>query len=296
MKTLALTTLAAAMLLSANAHAQHREHHQQKDEPVDQSTMDHSKMDHSKMDHSKMTPAPDAPRTPIPQLTAADREAARPPSEAHPVHDNGVYSKVLLNRLEVFDADHGTGLQWEGQAWIGTDTDKLWLRSEGERVDSRTESADVEVLYGRPIARWWDVVAGVRHDFKPGASQDWAAIGITGIAPYKFEVEATAYIGASGRTAARIEAEYELLLTNRLVLQPLVEANFNGKDDAWRGVGSGLSTMEAGLRLRYEIHRKFAPYIGVVHERAFGDTADFRELRGEEKSDTRIVAGVRVWF
>jgi len=296
MKTLALTTLAAAMLLSANAHAQHREHHQQKDEPVDQSTMDHSKMDHSKMDHSKMTPAPDAPRTPIPQLTAADREAARPPSEAHPVHDNGVYSKVLLNRLEVFDADHGTGLQWEGQAWIGTDTDKLWLRSEGERVDNRTESADVEVLYGRPIARWWDVVAGVRHDFKPGASQDWAAIGITGIAPYKFEVEATAYIGASGRTAARIEAEYELLLTNRLVLQPLVEANFNGKDDAMRGVGSGLSTMEAGLRLRYEIHRKFAPYIGVVHERAFGDTADFRELRGEEKSDTRIVAGVRVWF
>jgi copper resistance protein B len=284
------------MVLSANADAQHREHHQQKDEPVDQSTIDHSKMDHSKMDHSKMTPAPDAPRTPIPVLTDADREAARPPSEAHPVHDNGVNSKVLLNRLEVIDADHGTRLQWEGQAWIGTETDKLWLRTEGERIDNRTESADVEVLYGRPIARWWDVVAGVRHDFKPGASQDWAAIGVTGIAPYKFEVEATAYIGASGRTAARVEAEYELLLTNRLVLQPLVEANFNSKDDAMRGVGSGLSTMEAGLRLRYEIHRKFAPYIGVVHERAFGDTADFRELRGEEKSDTHIVAGVRVWF
>lgn len=268
MKTPTMTALAMAMLLSANAHAQHHEHPQRKDEP----------------------------RTSIPVLTDADREAARPPSQTHPVHDNTVHSKVLLNRLEVFETDHGTGQQWEGQAWIGTDTDKLWLRSEGERVDSRTESADLEVMYGRPIARWWDVVAGVRHDFKPGASQDWAAIGVVGIAPYKFEVEATAYVGASGRTAARVEAEYELLLTNRLVLQPLVEANFNGKDDALRGVGSGLSTMEAGLRLRYEIHRKFAPYIGVVHERAFGETADFRDARGEETSDTRIVAGVRVWF
>ena len=235
-------------------------------------------------------------RTPIPPLTAADREAARPPAHDHPVHDNTVQSKVLFNRLEAFDADHGNGLAWEGQAWIGTDTDKLWLRSEGERVDDRTESADLEVMYGRPIARWWDVVGGVRHDFKPGASQDWAAIGVVGIAPYKFEVEATAYIGASGRTAARIEAEYELLLTNRLVLQPLVEANFNGKDDAPRGIGSGLSTMEAGLRLRYEVHRKFAPYIGIVYERAFGDTADFREALGEDRSDTRIVAGIRVWF
>ncbi|MUV15419.1 copper resistance protein B [Noviluteimonas gilva] len=273
------------------------------EKPVDHSTMDHSQMqmDRSTMYHSQMQmdhsmSAPGALRTPIPELTDADREAARPPAHDHPVHDNTVHSKVMFNRLEAFDADHGNGLAWEGQAWVGTDTDKLWLRSEGERVDDRTEAADLEVMYGRPIARWWDVVGGVRHDFKPGASQDWAAIGVVGIAPYKFEVEATAYLGASGRTAARIEAEYELLLTNRLILQPLVEANFNGKDDERRGVGSGLSTMEAGLRLRYEVHRKFAPYIGVVHERAFGDTADFRRALGEDKSDTRIVAGVRVWF
>ena len=266
MKTRSITTL-TLLLLSAGANAQHH-------------------------DHSTMQMPMDAPRAPIPALTDADREAARPPAHDHPVHDNGVHSKVLLNRLEAFD----DGLAWEGQAWIGTDTDKVWLRSEGERVDDRTEAADLEVMYGRPISRWWDVVGGVRHDFKPGASQDWAAIGVVGIAPYKFEVEATAYIGASGRTAARIEAEYELLLTNRLVLQPLVEANFNGKDDAQRRVGSGLSTMEAGLRLRYEVQRKFAPYIGVVHERAFGETADFRVASGEGKSDTRIVAGVRVWF
>jgi len=335
MTTLKLATLAIGLVLSGGAAAQHQGHASMSmpmpaepaqapepakpaakpatkpkpaqkpsaEKPVDHSTMDHSQMqmDHSTMDHSQMQmddaiPAPGALRTPIPVLTDADREAARPPAHDHPVHDNTVHSKVLFNRLEAFDAHHGNGLAWEGQAWIGTDTDKLWLRSEGQRVDDRTESSDLEVLYGRPISRWWDVVGGVRHDFKPGPSQDWAAIGVVGIAPYKFEVEATAYIGASGRTAARIEAEYELLLTNRLVLQPLVEVNFNGKDDVRRGIGSGLSTMEAGLRLRYEVNRKFAPYIGIVQEHAFGDTADFREALGEDKRDTRIVAGVRVWF
>ena len=270
MKTLAF----ALLLLSGNLAAQHHGHHAPPPEE----------------------PATEAPRTPIPVLTDADREAARPPTHAHPVHDNTVHYKVLFNRLEGFDADHGAGQAWEGQAWIGTDTDRLWLRSEGERADGRTESADVEVLYGGPVSAWWDVVAGVRHDFQPGGSQDWAAIGVVGLAPYKFEVEATAYIGRSGRTAARIEAEYELLLTNRLILQPLVEANLYGKDDEGRGVGSGLSTMEAGLRLRYEFHRQFAPYIGVVYERAFGGTADFREMSGAARSDTRVVAGVRVWF
>lgn len=291
MKTPTITTLAAGLLLSANAAAQHHEH-----PPTQPATQEPTQqpVDHSKMDHSKQ--ATTTPRTPIPVPTDADRAAARPPTHDHPVHDNEVFSKVLFNRLEAFDTDHGPGMAWEGQAWIGTDTDKLWLRSEGERVDGRTESADLEVMYGKPIARWWDVVAGVRHDFEPGASQDWAAVGVVGIAPYKFEVEATAYIGESGRTAARIEAEYELLLTNRLVLQPLVEANFNGKDDERRGVGSGLSTMEAGLRLRYEVHRKFAPYIGMVHERAFGDTADFRSAAGERDGDTRFVAGFRIWF
>jgi len=290
MTTSKFMTLTIGLVLSGGAAAQHQGHASMA-MPVDHSTTDHSQM---QMDDAQ--PAPGAPRTPIPVLTDADREAARPPAHDHPVHDNTVHSKVLFNRLEVFDAHHGTGLAWEGQAWIGTDTDKLWLRSEGQRVDDRTESSDLELLYGRPISRWWDVVGGIRHDFKPGPSQDWAAIGVVGIAPYKFEVEATAYIGASGRTAARIEAEYELLLTNRLVLQPLVEANFNGKDDARRGIGSGLSTMEAGLRLRYEVQRKFAPYIGIVQEQAFGDTADLREALGEDKRDTRIVAGVRVWF
>jgi copper resistance protein B len=178
----------------------------------------------------------------------------------------------------------------------GTDMHKLWLRSEGERVRGHTESADVEVLYGHPVSRWWDVVAGVRHDIAPGADQDFAAIGVTGMAPYKFEIEATAYIGTSGQTTARVEAEYELLLTNRLILQPLVEAQWHGKDDRSRGIGSGLGKVEAGLRLRYEVTRKFAPYVGLVHERSFGGTADLRRDEGEPTEDTRVIAGVRLWF
>ncbi|WP_372363562.1 copper resistance protein B (plasmid) [Xanthomonas sp. NCPPB 3583] len=273
--------------------------------PVDHATMQHdmstmpseaAPMDHAAMGHGAKTTAPAEPRTPIPVVTDEDRAAAVPPPNDHPVHDNTIQHYVLLNRLEAWNADPGTGLAWEGQGWIGTDRNRLWLRSEGERADGRTEAADLEVLYGRSIATWWDLVAGVRHDFKPGDSQSFAAIGVQGLAPQKFEVEATAYVGERGQTAARFEAEYELLLTNRLILQPLVEVNLFGKDDPARGIASGLSTAEAGLRLRYEFTRQFAPYIGVVYERAFGGTADLRRAEDEDINDIRVVAGFRIWF
>ncbi len=259
-------------------------------------TMDHSAMGHDMSAMPGMSMVPTEPVTPIPVVTDADRAAAVRPAEGHSVHDNSIQNYTLIDRLEVWDADAGTGLEWEAQTWTGTDLNRLWLRSEGERLDGRTESADLEVLYGRSVAAWWDVVAGIRHDFKPGASQDFAAFGVIGLAPYKFEIEATAYIGQSGQTAARFEAEYETLITNRLILQPLVEINLYGKDDPRRGIGSGLSTVEAGLRLRYEFTRRFAPYIGIVRERAFGGTADFRRGEGEDIDDTRLVAGLRIWF
>ncbi len=257
-------------------------------------------MDHSAMDHDMPMPgtqhARTVPITPIPALTDADRAAAAPPPVGHTMHGDSIQRFVLLDRLEAWNADSGTGMAWEGSAWFGGDRDRLWLRSEGERVDGVSESADLEILYGRSVARWWDVLAGVRHDFKPGASQDFLAIGVMGLAPQKFEVEATAYLGERGQTSTRMEAEYDLLLTNRLVLQPLVEATLYGKDDARRGIGSGLSTVEVGLRLRYEVIREFAPYVGIVHERAFGQTADYRRDEDEDIDDTRIVAGFRIWF
>jgi copper resistance protein B len=264
--------------------------------PAPAAPMDHSKMGHDMGDMPGMSMAPIEPITPISVLTDADRAAAVPASGGHEMHDNDIQSHVLFDRLEAWNADNGTGLEWEGQSWIGTDLNRLWLRSEGERVDGRTVSADLEVLYGHSFSPWWDVVTGIRHDFKPGGSQDFAAIGVMGLAPYKFEVAATGYLGESGQTAARLEVEYETLLTNRLILQPLLEINAYGKDDARRGIGSGLSTVEAGLRLRYEFTRQFAPYIGIVRERAFGGTADLRHEEGEDIDDTRFVAGLRVWF
>jgi len=254
--------------------------------------------EHAAMGHcTPRTPAPAAPREPIPPLTDADRAAAFPQlRHGHMSHGPAVYSRTVLNRLEAWDGDHGSGQAWEGSASIGGDVHRLWLRSEGEREGGRTASSDLEVLYGRGITPWWDVVVGVKHDFRPAESQTWAAIGLQGMSPYFFEASATAYVGESGRLAASVEVEYEMLLTNRLVLQPMLELGFNGEDDPLRHVGSGLSKAEAGLRLRYEVTRKFAPYVGVAHERTFGGTADYHRDEGEATRETRFVVGVRVWF
>lgn len=292
----------AQPIAPADSHAKHQASPDSESaSPDDHAAMGHPPppapshtVDHAAMGHG--TSPPTEPSTPIPPVSDADRAAAERPPGGHPAHDNTVQHYVLLNRLETWNADPGTGMAWEGQGWIGTDLNRIWLRSEGERSDGHTEAADLEVLYGRSIATWWDLVAGVRHDFQPGDAQTFTAIGVQGLAPMKFEVEATAYIGERGQTAARIEAEYELLLTNRLVLQPLVEVNLFGKDDPGRGIGAGLSTAEAGLRLRYEFTRQFAPYIGIVYERAFGDTADLRRDEFERVDDTRIVVGLRTWF
>lgn len=260
-------------------------------------TMDHSQMqgmDHTAMQHGA---APKEPITPIPQLTDADRAAAKPPQDGHEMAaDDAIHSYMLLNRLEGWNAKPGIGSAWEGQGWIGTDTKRVWLRSEGQRVGARTESANLEVLYGRSVSPWWDVIGGVRQDFKPGRSQTFAAIGVQGLAPQKFEVAATAYLGQRGQSAARFEIEYELLLTNRLILQPLVQVDLYGKEDRARGIGSGLSTAETGLRLRYEITRQFAPYVGITREQAFGNTADLRRDHHESVGDTRVIAGFRIWF
>lgn len=236
-------------------------------------------------------------RTPIPLLTEADRQAARPSVDPH-MHmgDEAVYAYTLLNRLEAWDADPGTGLAWEAEGWIGGDIDRFWWRSEGERVNGRTEAANLEAFFGRSFTPWWDWIAGVRHDFRPGESRDFAAFGLRGLAPQKFGLALTGYFGTGSRTALRFEAEYNLLFTNRLVLQPLVDVNLYGRNDPARGIGSGLSTVEAGLRLRYEITRRVAPYVGVVRERAFGNTADLRRADLEAVDDTRLVAGFRVWF
>jgi copper resistance protein B len=265
--------------------------------PREQPTgMDHSAMGHGAHAGSGDLPATAAPREPIPEITEADREAAFPDVAGHAVHDNAVHRFALLDRLETWNEDDASPIAWEGSGWIGTDLNRAWIRSEGEALDGRVESANVELFYGRAIARWWDAVVGVRHDFGDGPSRTFAAVGVMGLAPYMFEVEATAYLGESGQTGLGLEAEYETLFTNRLILQSVIEAEAWGKDDPARGIGSGLAKVEAGFRLRYEFTRKFAPYVGIVRERVFGQTADFREAKGVEVDDTRFVIGLRTWF
>jgi copper resistance protein B len=257
-----------------------------------QESADHAQAGHAPTEHA----AASQPRTPIPALTDADRLAARPPAGAHGTGDDAVHSYSLVNRLETWDAGGGAGLGWEAGGWIGRDINRLWWRSEGERIDGHTEAADVELLFGHSFAPRWDWVAGVRQDLQPRAARSFVAVGVRGLAPQWFEVAATAYLGEGGRTAARLSIEYRLLFTNRLMLQPLAELDLYGRDDESRGIGSGLSTAELGLRLRYEITRRFAPYLGAAWERAFGTTADLRRDQDAEVGDLRLVAGIRLWF
>lgn len=240
------------------------------------------------------------PEAPVPPLTDEDRAAAFPDlgemNLREMMKEDPFDKLVLADRLETQNADGGDVSSWDMRAWVGHSLNRLWIRSEGERRSATTERADLQFLWGHSIGRWWDVVAGVRQDFRPGPTQSWTAFGVQGLAPYRFEFEATAYVAEGGRTSARVEAEYDVLITNRLILQPLIELNWYGKGDPARGIGPGFSSAETGLRLRYEFRREVAPYVGLVRQGTFGGTADLLRAAGGDTADTRLVAGIRLWF
>jgi copper resistance protein B len=250
-------------------------------------------------DHSahEKPPQPEPYPARIPPITDEDRAAAFPQLRGgHAVHDDAVHYYVLFDQLEWQTGGGVTGGSWDNSGWIGKDVNRFWFRTEGEAEDGDLAEAQAHALFGRAIHRWWDLVVGVRQDFTPGPRRTWAAVGIQGLAPYWFDVEATAYLGEAGRTHFRVETEYELLFTNRLILQPLVELEIYGKADPERGIGAGLSSGEAGVRLRYELRRELAPYIGVTWNRKFFGTADFAEAAGEGRGGAKLALGVRVWF
>ena len=232
----------------------------------------------------------------IPPVTDVDRKAAFPDVQGHSVHDMSVNYFVLFDQLEWQTGGGSDAFSWDTKGWVGQDRNRFWFRTEGDRVDGRTEQAQVNLLYGRAVARWWEVTAGVRLDTLPDTPRTALALGVQGLAPYWFEVEASAYIEPSGRTHVRIETEYDLLITNRLVLQPLVEFEVYGRADRERLIETGLSTGELGLRLRYEFRREFAPYIGVVWTRRFFGTADLARRAGGDVAGTRLAVGLRTWF
>ena len=211
-------------------------------------------------------------------------------------NDDPILAKVMINQLEIRSTDGPDPRVLEAQAWIGRDLNKLWLKADVEHVDGKTEEAEVQALYSRAVEPYWDLQVGWRHDIRPKPDRDWLAIGLEGLAPYWFEIDAAAFIGESGQVGARLEAEYEWMFTQRWVLSPEMIIDLHTKNDEATGTGSGLSDLELGLRLRYEIRREFAPYIGVNWTRKFGNTADFARAEGEDTNDVQFVAGVRAWF
>ena len=215
------------------------------------------------------------------------------------LHEGGAQPTyyVLFNQLETQSADGRDDLYWNGQAWYGGDINKIWFKTEGKSSlnNGDVEDAELQALYSRAIAPYWNLQAGLRHDFKPD-SLDYAVIGVQGLAPYFFEIDVSAFLSTEGNVSARAEIEYDLLLTQRLILQPRIEANLSLQDVPERMLGAGLNNIDAGLRLRYEIKREFAPYIGIEWQGNFGDTKNFIQATGGETDKTVFVAGVRTWF
>jgi len=204
--------------------------------------------------------------------------------------DDPLRTMFLADKFEVLNNDEKTKV-WEGSFYLGYDIDKIYFYSAGEATTDGLESSQNELVYSRAIAPFWDAQIGLVYDKNADASKTWAEVAISGLAPYYFETRAALLLNGAGNVGVRLDAEYEALFTQKLILTPSLEADFYSKDDASLGIGSGLSSMEAGLRLRYEIKREFAPYIGVTWEKNFGTTYDYNPL-----DEVNFLMGVRFWF
>lgn len=227
----------------------------------------------------------------------ADAMASSRENDLRREHGGMTVYQILFNLAEYQARKGGDGYRWDGEAWIGGDINRFTMKTEGEGTFGKPlEQAEVQALYSRALDPYWNLQAGVRYDFKPNPSRTYATVGIEGLAPGWFEVEGALFLSDKGDVLGRAEGYYDQRITNWFVLQPRVEANFSAQDVPETGTGSGLTDLEAGLRLRYEGRREFAPYIGVSWERQFGDTARFTRARGDSTGGFSFVAGVRTWF
>jgi copper resistance protein B len=267
--------------------------------------------EHAAMGHCKPATPPSAPEAPASPPMAAKASgpehaadavwgaAAMAPVRRAVYAEHGAFSgsKILLDQFEYRAVDGRDGYAFEGEAWFGGDYDRLWLKTAGEgEFGEPVDMVEAQALFSRAIDPWFNFQAGIRHDFAHGPDRTHLALGIQGLAPYWFEIDAAAFLSTRGEVTARIEAEYDQRITNRLILQPRVEVELAAQDVRELGIGAGLSSIEAGLRLRYEFVPEFAPYFGILYERAIGRTADFARLAGEPAGEPMFVMGVRAWF
>lgn len=217
-------------------------------------------------------------------------------SSAGDKSDDPLLTMLRVDQLEIRTGEGKSPLVWDAEGWLGKDLHKLWLKTDGEYIDGKVDEAELQLLYSRAVAPFWDLQLGWRGDLRPTPERNWLAIGLKGLAPYFFDIDTALFLGERGRTAARLQAEYEIMLTQQLILTPEIEFNLYGKNDADTGTGSGLSDVEAGVRLRYEVQREFAPYIGVNWTQLYGQTEDYARDEGEDVEDVQFVFGLRVWF
>jgi len=277
---------------AAQGHAQHGGHSTHTGHSTPACTPEHAAMGHCTPPPESMDSArTDTPRAPIPTLTDADRAAAFPILHTTHRHARALHWRARFDHLEAWE--HGQ--TWSGDLWLGGDIQRLRVVSAGERQHGALETAAWQAQYSRSVTPWWDMLAGARQDIQPD-SRTWASLGVQGLAPYFFELTAQLHMSDGGQMQFTLDAEYELLLTNRLILQPELTLTASRKHEPAAGIGSGLGQLETGLRLRYEITRRFAPYLGIVHERRFDHSTDLARAAGHFPRATRVVAGVRVWF
>jgi len=210
--------------------------------------------------------------------------------------DEELLGSLIVDRLEAYNARDEFAMTYDWQAWFGQDYDRALVRAEGEFAGGGFQNARNELLWAHALTAYWDSHLGIRYDSGLGAERTWGAFGLQGFAPYWLYTEATAYVGEGGRTAFRLELEYDMLITQKLILQPRIEMNFYSRRDPSRLVSSGLSNIETGLRLRYEIVREFAPYIGLEWASSFGSAADAIRAGGNKPEETRFIVGIHFWY
>ena len=247
-------------------------------------------------------PAGNAPPPPFPTDHAADQvypPAAMAMGRHHleSFHGGQKVGQVLFNLAEYQVRKGHDGFEWNGQAWYGGDINRVWLKSEGEGTFGKSvERAEVQALYSHAIGPYFNLQGGLRYDFRPNPSRVYATVGVEGLAPGFLELEGALFLSNKGELLARAEGYYDQRITQRLILQPRAELNLAAQSSRETGIGSGLSDAELGLRLRYDIRREFAPYVGVQYHRAFGDTARYLRQAGEDPGGWEVVTGLRAWF
>jgi copper resistance protein B len=210
-------------------------------------------------------------------------------------HGGGLISKVMANVFELTTASGDKGYRWDLEGWYGSDLHRFVLKTEGEGTRDDVDAAEIQALYSRAVGRYTDLQTGVRYDFEPDGAA-YATVGVETLFPYWFDVEGALFLSEKGDAFARIEGSYDVRFTQRLILQPSVEIILAAQDVPESEIGSGFSSAEVGLRLRYDIRREFAPYVGINYERRFGRTADLAMAGGGEDEETTVVIGVRAWF